>query len=252
MARPIKDSIEYFPHFINAGRTVFILENKYGNDGYAFWFKLLEILGASDKHYYDCSDKNNWEYFLAKTRCSNKMALEIINTLISLGQIDAELWENKILWCQGLVDNLSGLYARRKIGVPQKPTIDGRTTPSSIIIKNKKAKQKTEPVEEEDNTIYEELDSEIEELKNSPIWLENIQMLHNLSKEEILKRLDEFKQHCIAEGKRIHRGDADTKRHFNNWIRKVKSYDTDRTNSQAKRRANILSPTEEKKYTDTF
>lgn len=46
MARPKKQTVDYFPHFVKGGRTIFILENKFGNDGYAFWFKLLEILGG--------------------------------------------------------------------------------------------------------------------------------------------------------------------------------------------------------------
>lgn len=55
MARPTKETVDYFPHFVKCGRTIFILESKYGNDGYAFWFKLLEILGDTEGHYYDCS-----------------------------------------------------------------------------------------------------------------------------------------------------------------------------------------------------
>ena len=45
MARPRKQTVDYFPHYCKCGRTIFILENRFGNDGYAFWFKLLEILG---------------------------------------------------------------------------------------------------------------------------------------------------------------------------------------------------------------
>ena len=49
MARPAKLTVDYFPHIINQGKTIFIIENNYGNDGYAFWFKLLELLGATDR-----------------------------------------------------------------------------------------------------------------------------------------------------------------------------------------------------------
>ena len=48
MSRPRKAVVDYFPHYVNHGKTLFILEQKYGNDGYAFWFKLLEMLGGSD------------------------------------------------------------------------------------------------------------------------------------------------------------------------------------------------------------
>ena len=47
MARPKKQTVDYFPHIIKQGKTMTILENRFGNDGYAFWFKLLEILGST-------------------------------------------------------------------------------------------------------------------------------------------------------------------------------------------------------------
>ena len=68
MARPKKQKVEYFPHFVMSGRTIFILENTYGNDGYAFWFKLLELLGDTEGHYYECENcRGHWTYGGRKT-----------------------------------------------------------------------------------------------------------------------------------------------------------------------------------------
>nr|DAN47175.1 MAG TPA: protein of unknown function (DUF4373) [Caudoviricetes sp.] len=123
MGRPAKETVDYFPHYVKSGRTIFILESKFGNDGYAFWFKLLEILGESEGHYYDCSISNNWEYLLAKTRCDENTANEIIETLISLGKIDGELWnEKRIIWCKNFVDNLSFAYNKRHVKLPSAPS----------------------------------------------------------------------------------------------------------------------------------
>jgi len=126
MGRPTKETVDYFPHYVKSGRTIFILESKFGNDGYAFWFKLLEILGGSEGHYYDCSISNNWEYLLAKTRCDENTANEIIETLISLGKIDGELWnEKRIIWCKNFVDNLSFAYNKRHVKLPLRPSFCG-------------------------------------------------------------------------------------------------------------------------------
>lgn len=123
MGRPTKETVDYYPHFVKGGRTIFILESKYGNDGYAFWFKLLEILGDAEGHYYDCSVPNNWAYLLAKTRCSEDTAKDIINTLLALGKIDSKLWNDRqVIWCQHFVDNLSSVYKRRNIEAPTKPS----------------------------------------------------------------------------------------------------------------------------------
>jgi hypothetical protein len=47
MAREQRTDVDYFPHECNHGRKMYIIEEKFGNDGYATWFKLLEQLGKS-------------------------------------------------------------------------------------------------------------------------------------------------------------------------------------------------------------
>lgn len=122
MGRPTKETIDYFPHYVKSGRTIFILESQYGNDGYAFWFKLLELLGETDGHCYDCSTPANWAYLLAKTRCTEDTAESILTTLVSLGKIDKDLWETeRKIWCQNLVGHASYVYKMRRQDVPQKP-----------------------------------------------------------------------------------------------------------------------------------
>lgn len=68
LGRSNRQTADYFPHYVGEkSRTKFILEKNWGNDGYAFWFKLLELLCAADGQYYDCWDKMGWEYLLAVT-----------------------------------------------------------------------------------------------------------------------------------------------------------------------------------------
>lgn len=122
MARPKRLSVDFFPHYVKGGRTLFILEERFGNDGYAFWFKLLESLGERDGHYVDCNDEAEWSYFLAKTHVSEKDAKELIDTLVRLGKIDPVLWkERRIIWVQHLVDNFSEIYRKRGMDLPTKP-----------------------------------------------------------------------------------------------------------------------------------
>lgn len=125
MARPKKCTVDYFPHFVTGNsRTVFILEQKYGNDGYALWFKLLELLASTDGHYVDLNDKTDLEFFAAKVKIDVDTALGIIDQLATLKAIDKQLWKHKVVWCQNFVDNLSELYARRRVSLPQKPTLE--------------------------------------------------------------------------------------------------------------------------------
>lgn len=123
MARPRRMTVDYFPHFVKYGRTICILEAKYGNDGYAFWFKLLEILGEADGHYYDCRKAANWEYLQAKTHTTAETAESILATLIDLDKVDAELWrEYRVIWVENFVSNLEDVYRTRNTSLPEKPS----------------------------------------------------------------------------------------------------------------------------------
>ena len=123
MARPQKQTVDYFPHSVEDSKTKFILENSYGNDGYAFWFKLLELLCKSDGHYYDCNGVAEWMYLIALVKVKEETAIDILNTLAEINKIDQKLWsQGKIIWCQSLVDNISDAYKKRTVSVPEKPT----------------------------------------------------------------------------------------------------------------------------------
>jgi hypothetical protein len=125
MPRPCKAVVDYFPHYIGNGKTIFNLESEFGNDGYAFWFKLLELLGDTENHFYDCNKPKHWRYLLSKTRFKEQDAISILNLLVELEAIDGELWENKVIWSSNFVENLSGLYSRREISPYTKEDIKG-------------------------------------------------------------------------------------------------------------------------------
>lgn len=74
------------------------------------------------------------------------------------------------------------------------------------------------------------LDEEIKELKSAQIWLDNLQSLHRIPTNELIKKLDEFKLHCLADGTASHPNINEAKRHFNNWLRIVNKNGT--TNRQ--------------------
>lgn len=164
MARPQKQTVDYFPHFANSGKTMFILESKFGNDGYAFWFKLLEILATTEGHYFRVENGIDWEFLLAKTKVSTETAVEILNTLANLEAIDKELWAEKIIWVQKFVDNLAEVYRKRKVSAPLRPTKDSfrdgnhasdditdDINPQSIVEESKVDKSKVEESKEKEN-----------------------------------------------------------------------------------------------------
>lgn len=123
MGRNNKQTADYFPHYIGRSRTKFILEQRWHNDGYAFWFKLLELLCAADGQYYDCWTKINWDYLIAVTGVSSETAEEILNTLAGMDKVDKELWETcRVIWIESLMANLKGLYDKRT-SAPERPPL---------------------------------------------------------------------------------------------------------------------------------
>ena len=123
MARPKKRTVNYFPHQCNHGKTIFILEQKYGNNGYAFWFKLLELLGSTEGHYLQLENPADWEFLQAKTHLGDSLCREILDLLARLEAIDRELWENhQVVWSQNFVDGIADVYRNRRVETPSKPS----------------------------------------------------------------------------------------------------------------------------------
>ncbi len=123
MARLQKDTVSYFPHDSDACTmdTLTVLQSRFGNDGYAFWFKLLEKLASTDGHYVDCRNATKWQLLLAKTGVDEITGVEIMKLLVEMHAIDKELWETKVIWCQHLVNNVADVYKNRRRALPLKP-----------------------------------------------------------------------------------------------------------------------------------
>lgn len=133
MARPTKSTIDYFPHYIKSGKTLFVLESDFGNDGYAFWFKLLETLGGTDGMYFDWNTPADRRFLLSKTRVDEDKALDIMQALVDVDAIDRELWEkHRVIWCQKLVDNVQDAFRRRSNAFPKRPVFDADDTETAL------------------------------------------------------------------------------------------------------------------------
>lgn len=123
MARPKKQVVDYFPHYCHESRTLKIAQTKFGNDAFAFWFKMLQLLGKTEGHHYDYNNIDDWLFLLSETNTPDEQkALDILELFATLGMIDKELWEKKIIWIQHFVDNVSDAYKRRMVDKPQRPS----------------------------------------------------------------------------------------------------------------------------------
>lgn len=115
MARPERNSVDYFPHEATHGKKMFYITQKYGNDGYATWFIILEKLSRTEYHYLNLSDDMQMMYLTAECRIDENKLKNILDDLAKFGAINENLWKAKsIIWCQKLVNSIVDAYNKRK------------------------------------------------------------------------------------------------------------------------------------------
>lgn len=115
MARPEKNTVEYFPFLCDEGKKMFYIEETYGNDGFSTFIKILRELAKTDFHYLDLSKKTTLMFLSAKCKISTQTLESIINDLVELEKFDEDLWkQNKIIWCQDFIDSIQDAYNKRK------------------------------------------------------------------------------------------------------------------------------------------
>lgn len=115
MARQQQNTVDYFPFLCKEGEAMFYIENKYGNDGYATWIKILRQLAVTNYHYLNLSEYKSRAFLSSKCKISEEKLIEIITDLCFIGEFNKELWEqNKIVFSEKFIENIKDAYSRRK------------------------------------------------------------------------------------------------------------------------------------------
>lgn len=121
MGRDQKNTVDYFPHKINHGRRMFIIEERFGNNGYSTWFKLLEQLGKAEYHYIDLKDEMQEIYLASVFRISVDEMVDMFLLFSELRIIDSELFEHhSIVFSNEFNKSIKDAYARRNTKCMQK------------------------------------------------------------------------------------------------------------------------------------
>ncbi len=199
---------------------MFILEQKYGNDGYAFWFKLLEIIGSTEGHYIRLENIPDWEFLQAKTHLDGDKCKEILDLLSQLGAIDTELWEQKIVWSDNFLKHIADAYKNRRVEMPIRPSFY-------------RQKPKLEPVSTEINPQTKLKETKLKETKVNyakyvSMFPEEYQKLCEEFGEEFIKeKIEDLNNWKGGKGKRT----KDDYLTIRAWIRKDKKGEKNEINS---------------------
>lgn len=90
------------------------IQQKYGNDGYATWIKILRELAVTDFHYLNVSEKNDLMDLSAICLVDEEKLLNIITDLSLFGQFNDQLWkENKVIFSEKFILHIQDAYKKR-------------------------------------------------------------------------------------------------------------------------------------------
>ena len=94
MARPIKEGMDYFPHDVDAmsDDKIEILRALHGNDGYTFYFGLLERIYRQPDFEYDISDAETIQILCKKLLINTEVFDAILQTALKYACFDADIY----------------------------------------------------------------------------------------------------------------------------------------------------------------
>jgi hypothetical protein len=184
MARPERNTVDYFPFYCDEGKKMFYIEETYGNDGFAVFIKLLRELAKTEYHYLNLNKNTTLMFMSAKCKVSKDVLIAIINDLVELDKFDKNLWnEHRIIWCQDFIDSIQDAYKKRN---NKCMTLDGLRTlllslgilkQSNLHLKSDVNTQRKEKDSKEEYIYSKFYDSEIEKSNNNQSYLKIVKTL---------------------------------------------------------------------------
>ena len=115
MARPERKDVDYFPFYVKDGRTLFILENKYGCAGTGFFTNMLRFLCQTPNHHFCIADEANRLFFFSKTKCDEVSGTAMLDLMAKTGKIYAPLWvSSRVIVSPDLLMSIKDAYTKRK------------------------------------------------------------------------------------------------------------------------------------------
>lgn len=171
MARPKKDGMDYFPHDTDAvnDEKIESLRLLYGNDGYAFYFILLERIYRTNDAELDVSDAETRQILSRKVGVSAELFSRILETSLKRGCFDRESFDQRgVLTSEGIKKRMQPVIekrARMRIKYDSKGELvsDAETSQKRDKVKERKEKKSID-----NNTVHQgELFEEWWELYNN-------------------------------------------------------------------------------------
>jgi len=115
MARPERHDVDYFPFYVKDGRTLFILEDKYGCKGTGFFTNVMRFLCLQPDHHFCIKEEVDRMYFFSKTKCDEVSGMEMLDIMAKTCKLSGSMWVSyKVIVSPALLDSIKDAYRNRK------------------------------------------------------------------------------------------------------------------------------------------
>lgn len=150
MARPKKEGMDYFPHDTDAvnDEKIEALRLLYGNDGYAFYFILLERIYRTKGFELDVSDAETIQILSGKVGVTVERFNQILETSLKRGCFDKQAYKKKKVLTSDGIKKRANVVVEKRVKMRDKyqqnkgDVSDAETTPETRQSKVKKSKEK--------------------------------------------------------------------------------------------------------------
>ena len=151
MARPPKEGLDYFSHDTDAvnDEKIEALRSLYGNDGYAFYFILLERIYRSAKQEIDVSDAETIQILASKVSVSEQKFAEMLQTALKRGCFDKNKYENEgILTSNGIKKRSRPVLTKRALMKDKYWDEKGEEVSDEFLKQNRAVKESKDKVKD--------------------------------------------------------------------------------------------------------
>lgn len=155
MARPKKEGMDYFPHDTDAvnDEKVEALRMLYGNDGYAFYFILLERIYRSKNSELDVSDAETLQILSRKVGIQKDLFDRILETSLKRDCFDAEAYEERgVLTSNGIKKRVAPVIEKRETMRQKYVSTNKEVSDAETLQKRDKVKE-SKGKKSKDNTV---------------------------------------------------------------------------------------------------
>lgn len=164
MARPQKDGMDYFPHDNDAvnDEKIEALRVLYGNDGYAFYFILLERIYRTAEFELDISDTETIQILCRKVGVSEEQFNKMLETALKRKCFDLETYEQRgVLTSHGIKKRASVVIGNRETMRSKYKRISETTPETQAETRQSKVKESKEKESKEEESKVQQIKLEV-------------------------------------------------------------------------------------------